>query len=393
MQAGARLAALNRQIDRIAGGIRDGIRQQYQVALNQEKALERDLTTLKTTTLAEQGRGVRQNILRREVDTNRALYDALLQRYKGVSATAGVSSNNVSIVDRADPPIGHVSPRPILNVLLSLFVSLMLGVGFVILREQLDDGIRSTDDVANKLGVGVLGVVPKLAPGLAPSAELQKIRSEISEAYYAVRAALELSTPEGAPRSLVITSSGPAEGKSTTSYALARGFAQIGRRVALIDADMRKPAQHHNLGIANESGLANILARQKTLAQVIQQTTTPNLDFIPAGPAPANPALLIAGSGFQTLIAQLKNDYDLVVIDAPPVLGLADAPTLSSQADATLFVLHANRTRGRQARAAMARLGAARAHIVGVLLTKFDRKVAGYSEDYGYSYSYGQTDA
>lgn len=393
VQATARLGAVNRQIERIASGIRDAIRQQYQVALKQEKALEQDLGGLKNTTLAEQGRGVRYNILRREVDTNRALYDALLQRYKAVSATAGVSSNNVSIVDRADPPISPVSPRLLLNVFLALFLGLMLGVGYVVLREHFDDGIRSVDDVEGKLGRSVLGLVPKLEGGQNPSEELQKIRSEISEAYYAVRAALELSTPNGPPRSLVITSSGPAEGKSTTSYALARGFAQIGRRVALIDADMRKPAQHHNLGVVNKAGLANLLARQMTLSQVIQQTNTPNLDFVPAGPVPVNPAQLIAGAELHTLIEQLKSDYDVVVIDAPPVLGLADAPTLSSHVDATLFVLQANRTRGRQARTALGRLGAARAHIVGVLLTKFDRKVAGYTDDYGYSYSYGHTDA
>ena len=391
-QAAAQIDTLTAQIDRLARGIRDGVRQQYQIAASQEQALERDLDRLKGTTLTEQGRGVQANILRREVDTNRALYDALLQRYKGVSATAGVSSNNISIVDRADPPIRPVSPRLLLNLALALFTGLLLGVGYVVLREHFDDAIRSAEDIEKELGTSMIGLVPMLGANQTPSAELQKVRSDMSEAYYAVRAALELSTPAGAPHSLMVTSSSPSEGKSTTSYALARGFAQIGRRVMLVDADMRKPAQHHNFGLLNKVGLANLLARQASVQDVLQHTDTPNLDFIPAGPVPVNPAELIAGSGFTALIDQIKGDYDIILVDAPPVLGLADAPTLASHVEATLFVVQANQARGRQARIALARLKTARAYVVGAILTKFDAKSIGHSDDYGYSYSYGQTD-
>lgn len=391
-QAAAQLETISSQIDRLARGIRDGVRQQYQIAASQEQALERDLNRLKGTTLTEQGRGVQANILRREVDTNRALYDALLQRYKGVSATAGASSNNVSIVDRADPPIRPVSPRLLLNLALALFAGLLAGVGYVVLREHLDDAIRSPEDIEKELGTSMIGLVPMLDAGQSPGAELQKVRSDMSEAYYALRAALKLSTPTGTPHSLMVTSSGPSEGKSTTSYALARGFAQIGRRVLLIDADMRKPAQHRNLDLPNKVGLANLLTRQASLPDVLLHTGTPNLDFIPAGPVPVNPAELIAGTGFASLIEQIKNDYDIVLVDAPPVLGLADAPTLASHVEATLFVVQANHARGRQSRVALTRLKATRTHIVGALLTKFDAREIGQSNDYGYSYSYGQTE-
>lgn len=391
-QAAAQIETISTQIDRLARSIRDGVRQQFEIAASQEKALERDLNRLKGNTLTEQGLGVQANILRREVDTNRALYDALLQRYKAVSATAGVSSNNVSIVDRADPPIKAVSPRPILNLALAAFAGLLLGIGYVVLREHLDDAIRSGDDIQKELATSMIGLVPKLDTDQTPTGELGKVRSEMSEAYYALRGALELSTPSGAPHSLMVTSSGPSEGKSTTSYALARGFAQIGRRVALIDADMRKPAQHRNLGLQNRIGLANLLAQQATLADTLQRTQTPNLDFISAGPVPVNPAELIAGSGFTALIEQIRSDYDIIIVDAPPVLGLADAPTLASHVTATLFVVQANHVRGRQARIALSRLKAARAYVVGALLTKYDANIAGQSNDYGYSYSYGQTD-
>lgn len=391
-QAAAQIDTITGQINRLALGIADGVRQQYEIAASQEKALEQDLNRLKNTTLTEQGRGVKANILRREVDTNRALYDALLQRYKAVSATAGVSSNNVSIVDRADPPIRPVTPRLLLNIALALVTGLFLGTSYVVLREHFDDAIRSSDDVEKELGTSMIGLVPVLAANQNPRDELKKVRSDMSEAYYALRGALDLSTPEGTPHSLMVTSSGPSEGKSTTSYALALGFAKIGRRVALIDADMRKPAQHRNLNLVNTVGLANLLAGQATLKDALQRTDIPNLDFICAGPVPINPAELIAGSGFAALIERIKDDYDIILVDAPPVLGLADAPTLASQVKSTLFVVQSNHVRGRQARIALNRLMAGRAHIIGALLTKFDAKIIGQSGDYGYSYNYGHND-
>ena len=392
VQAAAQISTINVQIDRIAQGIRGGIRQQFEIASSQEKALEQDLGGLKNSTLSEQSRGVRLNILKREVDTNRALYDALLQRYKTVSATAGISSNNVSIVDRADPPILPVSPRLLLNVALALFAGLLLGIGYVVLREHFDDAIRSSEDLENELSTRMIGLVPVLPSGEDLNTALLNVRSDMSEAYYALRAALEISTPTGAPHSMMITSSGPSEGKSTTSYALARGFAKIGRRVALIDADMRKPAQHRNFDMPNKIGLANLLAQGATLQQVLQHTSVPNLDFIAAGPVPINPAELIAGAEFAALMQQIKGEYDIILVDAPPVLGLADAPNLASHVDATLFVVQANHTRGRQARAALGRLRTGRAHVIGALLTKFDAKINGYTTEDGYSYSYGQTE-
>jgi len=388
-QAAQQIKALTAQINRLAANIRDGIRQQYEVARRQEAGLSQSLSGFKDNTLAEQDRSVRYNILRREVDTNRTLYDALLQRFKEISATAGIASNNVSIVDRADPPINPVSPRPLLNMALALVSGLLLGIGYVILRQQLDDAIRSVEDIERKLGVPMIGLVPNLSTGQTPVEELRAKRSEMSEAYSALRGSLMLATPSGPPRSILVTSSGPSEGKSTSSYAVARGFAQIGRRVVLIDADMRKPAQHHNVGVKNEVGLANVLANQRTVDQVLLSTDQDNMDFIPAGPIPVNPAELIAGPGMQSMLEVLKQRYDIIIVDAPPVLGLADAPALASQIEGTVFVVQANGVHGRRASGALNRLRSAKAQVIGVLLTKFDAKAIGYLDDYGYSYNYG----
>lgn len=389
-QASAQIRTLNRQIERLASNLRDGVRQGYEVARRQELALEQRLSGLKDNTLAEQDRSVRYNILRREADTNRALYDALLARYKEVSATSGITANNISLVDRADPPIYQVWPKPLLNIAIAMLAGMLASFGLVLLRDHFDDAIRSVEDVERKLNMPMIGLVPALGSGSEPRNKLQDKKSELSEAYSALRGALLLSTPTGAPHSLLVTSSGPAEGKSTSAYAIALSFAQIGRRVVLVDGDMRKPAQHRNFEVQNQTGLANILAQQDGIDAVLVKTAQLNLDFIPSGPVPINPAELIVGTGMRALLEELKNRYDIVVFDGPPVLGLADAPALASQIDNTLFVVEANRVHGRQARAAIDRLLGSNANMIGILLTKFDARSIGYSTNYGYSYSYGE---
>lgn len=382
------------QITTLANELRDGIRQEYLIAQRQEAGLENQIAGLKTNTLAEQDRGVRYNILRRDLDTNRSLYDGLLQRYKEISAAAGITANNISIIDRADPPSGTVRPRPLLNLALSIVAGLLLGAGFAFLRENFDDAIRSTDDVERKLGLPTIGVIPRLKEEADVRDAMNDRKSDMSEAYAALRSALLLSTPDGAPKSLIFTSSGPAEGKSTSALAIARSFAQIGHKVVLIDADMRRPSQHKRFHVANEKGLSSVLASQASFEDVRITTDQPGLDLVTAGPIPVNPAELIAGPGMLKLVNHCEQAYDMVIIDSPPVLGLADAPTLASDVGSMVFVVEANRVHGRRANDALGRLWASNARILGVLLTKFDAKSIGYySSDYGYLYNYGKGSA
>lgn len=387
----SQIDGLTGQISRLATDLRDGIRQDYVVAQRQESALLTQLSGLKDTTLAEQNRGVRYNILRREVDTNRQLYDGLLQRYKEISAAAGIAANNISIVDRAEPPVGAVRPRPLLNLALAIVAGLLIGFGLVFLRENFDDAIRSTHDVERKLGLPSIGVIPRLKEEADMAHEMGDRKSDMSEAYAALRTTLLLSTPAGAPKSLIFTSSGPGEGKSTSAIAIARSFAQIGRKVILIDADMRRPSQHKRFNVRNQKGLSSLLASQNSFDDVVLQTDQVGLDLIPAGPIPLNPAELIAGPGMLALVERCERMYDMVVIDSPPTLGLADAPTLVADAGSTIFVVEANRVHGRRANEALDRLRSGNARILGVLLTKFDAKAIGYySSDYGYRYNYGR---
>jgi capsular exopolysaccharide synthesis family protein len=387
IQAKANIVELERQIASLAASIRNSIREQYEVALRQEQSLGVNVGALKTETLAEQDRSVRYNILKREVDTNRELYDGLLQRYKEVGAEAGVTTNNVSIVDRADPPIKPVSPRPLINMALTTLFGLGFALLLVFVRERFDDAIRVPDDVDRKLHLPLLGVVPLASGNQTVTDSIADPRSAISEAYQTVRSSIELSSNEGVPRTLLLTSSHASEGKSTTAYALARDLAAAGQRVLLIDADMRKPSLHWFLGLPNLAGLSNVLARQKGLVDIIQNTGVPGLQFIASGPLPPSPAHLLATNVLSDLLATLVERYDAIIVDAPPVLGLADAPRLASSVEAVVFVVAASGAHRGQAKAALRRLFGGRANLIGAVLTKFDSKKSGFGDAYGY-YSY-----
>ena len=388
----AALNALDKQMNLLAAGIRNSIRNQYQTAQAQESQLERTVNGLKGDTLAEQSLGIRYNILKREVDTNRELYNGLLQRFKEVSAEAGVTSNNISVIDRAEPPLLPISPNPKVNIILSLLAGLVIALATVAALETFRDGVRDPDEVEQRFGVPLLGVIPRLK-GADAFVQLIDLSSDISEAYQTVRASVELSSENGAPRTLAVTSSRAGEGKSTTALAMARDAAAAGRKVLLIDADMRRPSVHKLLGLQKIPGLSNMLTQQMPASAVIHPTETEGLFAMPAGPKPPSPAELLGGAGFRALLTYLKGEYDQIIIDCPPVLGLADAPRLASIVDGTMMVMEANRSHRGAITAAMKRLAAARANIIGAVLVKFDPKKADTSASYMLDYySYGNAE-
>ena len=392
-QAAAEIAALDRQIATISGQIKDSIRDQYAVAAKQEAALRSNVGSLRGQTLSEQDRGVRLNILRREVDTSRTLYDGLLQRFREVSAAAGVAANNVSIVDEAEVPLTPVSPRLFVNLAMALLIGTVGAVALVFIREALNEGIRSADDVDRKLKEPFLGTVPLLRRGETAKEALSNPRSPFSEAYASLRSSLEFATVDGLPRNMVVTSSQQSEGKSTSALALAQTFARVGTRVLLIDGDLRKPSLHRVLGVENRIGLVNVLVNQMTIDQVARPTGNPNLSFVSSGPTPPNPAELLARTSLRGVLAAAGRNFDLVIVDGPPVMGFADAPLLANAVEGVVFVVDSSRTRGAQVKLALRRLHESRGTVLGVVLTKYDARQIGYYENYGYSYRYGETAA
>lgn len=378
---------IDRQVAAEIATIKGRIKAEFDAAQTQEGLLRDQLKTLKTETLDLQNRSIDYNILQREVATNRELYDGLLQRYKEIGVAGGVSSNNISVVDRGELPIGRHKPSLKLNLAIGLLLGAMLGVLLALLLEYLDDTVKTPEDIEKKLHLVQLGIIPRLDKGILPDAALKDLRSGFAEAYRSVRTALQFSTERGVPQVLAVTSTQPGEGKTTTAKSLARNFAQLGKRVLLVDADLRNPALHRAFATENNTGLSNCLSGAAKAGQCIQRLE-PNISVITSGPLPPNPAELLASARMTSLLTQARERFDQIIIDAPPVLGLADAPILANLAEGTLLVVESGKSRVGAVQVSIKRLLAARAHLIGAVLTKFDAKAAGYGYGYGgYGYN------
>ncbi|MBK8375557.1 MAG: polysaccharide biosynthesis tyrosine autokinase [Sphingomonadales bacterium] len=317
--------AVDRQIASLASGIRLSIRNDYRSAARQEAALSSQVAGLKSETLTEQDRSVRYNILAREVDTSRELYNNLLQRFREVSAEAGITNNNVLLIDSASVPVRPSSPRPLLNLALAILAGLGISGIFIFLREQLDDRVRNPAELESKLGLKLMGLTPKVGENENPLELIDKPFESLTESFYALRANLQFSAPGGTPSLLFITSAQPAEGKSTTSYGIARSIAQSGKRTILIDCDLRRPSVHKVVEMENEVGDFGADWTSRYCGGSPGHNLE-NMDVMTSGPLPPSPKELLASPEFMEMCANLTARYDHVIIDGPPVLGLADAP-------------------------------------------------------------------
>ncbi|NCU10855.1 MAG: polysaccharide biosynthesis tyrosine autokinase [Sphingomonadaceae bacterium] len=386
-QLRAQLKSIDDQLMLAAQNVRSAARAEYEAALATERQLKAQVDALKAATLNEQDQSVQYNLLAREADTNRALYDGLLQRYKELNASAGISTSNISIIDRADPPMMPSSPNLLKNLAYALLAGLGLAALTTFLRSQFDDTVRVPEDVEHKLELPLLGVIPRARDG-DPDAELADPKSPISEGYNSLRGALLYSTSHGLPRSMLVTSSQPSEGKTTSSFAIAQGLARMGRKVLLVDVDLRRPSVHRRLSLDNEQGMTTLLTSQATLDSVIKESGHAGLSVITSGPVPPSPTELIASTRMEELIEELTGRYDVVVFDCPPILGLADAPLMSALVDGVVFVIESERARRGSLKASLRRLRTMRPMLLGAVLTMFDPSKAGhrYSEYYGYEY-------
>jgi capsular exopolysaccharide synthesis family protein len=348
---------------------------------------------LRNEVLSLQKRGIQYNILKRDVESNRNIYNGLLQRFKEVDVAGGVGTNNVFIVDRALAPAAPTEPSLPRALLMSFALGLAAGLGIAYLLDQLDDRVRAPEDIEQLSGLSTLGIIPRIGSLEQFADDLRDPGSSVSEAYRSLATALQFSTEGGLPKSIAVTSSGPAEGKSSTAVALARHFATMGMKVLLIDADMRKPSLHEKLNQENSVGLSNYLTGSVSPPDAIQKTDIPRLAFMPSGPLPPNAADLLGGTRIFSLISIGLEVFDLIVVDSPPMLGLADAQLLSGATSATVFVVGAGGHRKGMITSALRRLHLARANILGVVLTKFDSKAVGYGYGYGNgseAYTYGK---
>ena len=393
VQIESQIAEMQAKINEEISQVRGAIKADYDAAHAQEEMLTAKLQQSKETVLDVQDRSFQYNILQREVDTNRQLYEGLLQRYKEIGVAGGIGVNNITIVDKAEVPIKPYKPSLMINGLIAVFLGLFGGVALAFLFEHLDDTIKQPDEVEKLLGLAVLGIIPLVKDAgedgqdIAVSENLD-LRSAFAEAHRSVRTALQFSTPEGTPKVIMITSASPGEGKSTTALSLAIHFAQAGKNVLLIDADLRKASLHKKLGIGNDMGLTNYLAGDTKPVEITKPSHIPKVFLIPSGPLPPNPAELISGPKMVALLNLAAERFDQVIIDGPPVLGLADAPLLGSLAEATVLVTEAGGTSREFARNAVKRLRVTRTRLIGGIMTKMGSRGSAYG--YYHSYYYYQ---
>lgn len=393
-QIQAQIAEIDTQIKQEIQNVAGSLQAHYDAIAKQESLLKERVSQTRKQVLTTQDHGIDMNLLKREVDTNRQLYDSLLQRFKELGVSGNVVSNNVSVVDAAEPSLFPYKPNLLANLLVGIVAGILLGAAIVVALEVMDDSIKYPDEVERVLGLPLLGIIPKLnrkrsASNKPVALEVHEDpRSTLAEAYRSVRTALQFSTAEGAPKRLVVTSTTRNEGKSTTSLALAINFAQMGQRVLLIDGDMRNPTVHKLLGIPNDFGLSNLLSSDNRGDKMITPTSIPNLSVLTAGPIPPNPVDLLTGPKLLLLLnitSALGIDY--VIVDAPPMLGLADSVVLGNQLQNVLFVVQASSTRKTQIKNALRRLRQGGLVPRGVVLTQTLQHAL--PQDYESYYGYG----
>jgi len=401
-QLNNQLKEIDSQIQAEMKKIASKVRGQYMTALQRENMLHDALEKQKQLANKLNESAIEYSLLKRDVDTNRQLYEGLLEKLKEAGVSAGLKSNNFRIVDSARVPNSPVEPNVPRNLGFALVLGLTSGIGLAFLLEGLDNTVRTTEQAQIISGLAPLGMIPlgsktareganpkRLA--LASSNEAVELitqvrpQSQMAESYRALRTSLLLSNLGAPPKVIMITSALPQEGKSTTSINCAVVLAQKGVRVLLIDADLRRPSIHKSLGMGPRSGLSNVLTGSTTLQQAITHTAVlPNLDVLPAGTPPPNPAELLASTNMRDVLIELREKYDHIVVDTPPTLSVTDAVVLSPRADAIVLVIRSGHTTKQALRRSRDILMQVNAKVAGVLLNAVDLS----SPDYYYYYEY-----
>lgn len=388
VQVKAQIDQLDQSIVREESRVLSSYQSEYRQALQRESELRSRVSGLKDDYLSLRRRSIQYNIFQQEVDTNRALYDGLLQRFKEIGVAAGVGVNNIAIVDPALAPRKPSSPRLLLNLLASAALGLLIGALIALGLEQLDDAIEDPADFRRRIGLALLGTVPQLKDE-DPLTALGDRKSELFDAYLSVQTNLSFATEAGLPKSIAVTSTRPAEGKSTTALALATTLTRSGRSVILIDGDMRSPSVHLWANADRDRGLSNFLSGDDNLEGSTFDIQDLGVTAMSSGPIPPNAAELLSGRRLSALVRRLEKAYDHVIIDCPPVLGLADAPLIASQVDGVAYCIEAHGIKSSLVKASLARLNVSDIRIFGCILTKFEASKAHHGNGYEYGYSYG----
>jgi len=380
----------------------------YRQTLAREQELRKSFEKQRSETLTQNEAAINYRIIQQEIQTNKTLLENLLQRSKENDVIMASKPNNISVVDYAITPEGPIGPNRTRTVFVALFLALGLGVGFALLLEYLDDTVHSTEEVERLLHLPALAVIPAAIGNgkrrlLAGPGKLQKRngnpgdnpellmnvdgRSPLAESYRHLRTSVLLSTAGRAPRSLLVTSSLPGEGKTTTAVNTAVSLAQTGATVVIIDADMRRPRLRSIFGLSDRSGLSSILSSELSEAEVlatVSQTPVAGLHVLSAGPIPPNPAELLGSDQMRRLMIILQSKFNHVVVDSPPVSSFTDGVLISSMVDGVLLVVHGGKSSRHVVKRSRQLLQDVGAKIFGVVLNNVNLQ----SHDYYYYQRY-----
>ena len=390
-------AQLQTEMTKVVSRVRSG----YLAALQHESMLRQALDNQKQEANKLNESAIEYSLLKRDVESYRTLYEGLMEKLKEAGVTAGLRSNNIRSVDKARVPTYPSEPNVPRNLAFALALGLSTGIGLAFLLEGIDNTVRTPEQAQAISALPSLGMIPLGSKSgleaaakrltVASSREAVELvtqsrpQSQMAESYRALRTSLLLTSLGGPPKVILITSALPQEGKTTTSINTAIVLAQKGTRVLLIDADLRRPSIHKALGMGPKTGLSNVLTGNATLQQAVARSSIlPTLFVLTAGTPPPNPAELLASSNMKDILAELREQYDHIIVDTPPTLSVTDAVVMSTRADAVVLVIRSGQTTKQALRRARDLLMQVNARVAGVLLNAVDLT----SPDYYYYYEY-----
>ncbi len=399
-----KLAQLNNQVQEIDAQIQNEVKKvagrlrgDYLASQQRENMLHAALEGQKQQANKLNESAIEYSLLKRDFETNRTLYEGLLQKLKEAGVTAGLRSNNIRQVDIARTPADPAEPNVPRNLGFAFVLGLTSGIGLAFLLEGVDNTVRTPEQAQAISGLPSLGMIPLGSKANAEISSRQlsvaasKEAVELITIYRALRTSLLLTSVGAPPKIILITSALPQEGKTTTSINTATVLAQKGTRVLLIDADLRRPSIHKTLGMGPRAGLSNVLTGGTTLQQATARSSSlPNLFVLPAGTPPPNPAELLASAQMFDILAELREQYDHIIVDTPPTLSVTDAVVLSTRADAVVLVIRSGQTTKPALRRARDILAQVNARVAGVLMNAVNLNSPDYYYYYEYQGKYGQ---
>lgn len=381
------------EISRVINSLYNG----YRVALAREQSLKKALNEQKGESFNLNEKAINYTVLKREAESTKEMYDLVIKRFKETSMTENIRTGNIRVVDAAEIPKSPVKPKKAQNLLLGLIVGLALGVGLAFFLEYLDNTIKLPDDIKERLKIPYLGPVPFITaamqgngnvPESKPGGSLITIsspKSTASESYRGIRTSLLFSAADNAPRMILVTSAAPAEGKSITSANLAVAMAQAGNRVLIVDCDMRRPKLHRIFNLQRDRGLSNIMVGSCDIDGATIHSSIPGIDIIVSGPVPPNPSEMLGSQQMIRFMEAIRERYDRIIIDSPPITAVTDSVILSRLVDGVLLVIRAGETHREIVKNGIGLLQAANARILGAILNGV---MMGRDSYYYYQYYY-----